>query len=385
MVGGDPQLAGLPPDELRAFLDRAVEVDDLAVLDLLGTEVPSLGYGTADPRPDPTYVVYAENVLPPNRTSLAQEESPFRDLDYALYFGDTESDDELLIASQSDLPLDGRTDRTTVPFGDAEFLLVLRPQGDLGGALAGDLPWFILLGGSVLSITFAVLVERLLRARDAALLLAEENRRLYDEQRSVADAVQHSLLPAALPEVEGLEIEVRYQPGVSGTEVGGDWYDVVELGGDRVLVVVGDVAGRGLHAATVMAMLRHATRAYALESDDPNDLPAKLTRLMELDDQGGFATVLLLELDLAARTVTVVNAGHPRPLLMNGDRQFVDAPVGLPVGVAGTRDQRSATGRHEAGHHAGGLHRRALRATGRIGRRRHGAAAGRGRPRSTAR
>ena len=341
VIGGDPQLAGQAPEDIRAFLDRAVEGPDLAVFDLVGAEVPALGYATAVPSPDADYVVYAENTLPPNRTSVAQEESPFQGLDYALYLGDTEDDAEVLIANQSDLPLEGRTGQTTVPFGDTEFLLMLRPQGDLAGPLTGRLPWLILVFGSALSVTFAVLVERLLRRRDAALELADENHRLYDEQRSVADAVQHSLLPAALPTIDGLEIEVRYRPGVRGTEVGGDWYDVVETGPDHVLVVVGDVAGRGIRAATVMAMLRHATRAYALEGDDLATVPAKLTRLMRLDEDSGFATLVLLDLDLAARTVTVLNAGHPLPLLVDGDRRFVDAPVGLPVGVEGDRAQDS--------------------------------------------
>ncbi len=337
VVGGDPQLADEPGDEIEDYLDRTVGSPTLAVRDLLGAEVPSLGYATAVPSPDARYVVYAENALPANRTQLPQEESPFEDLDYALYIGDAETEEELLVASRPDVPLEGRTGRTTVPFGDAELLLVLRPQGDLAGALTGRLPWVILLSGGLLALLFAVLLERLQRRRDAALDLADENRRLYDEQRSVADAVQHSLLPGRLPEVPGLEIEVRYRPGVKGTEVGGDWYDVVALADDRVLVAVGDVAGRGLRAATVMAMLRHATRAYALEGNDPAEVPEKLTRLLRLDEDGGFATLLLMVLDLRGRTVTVVNAGHPRPLLVDGDRQFVESPVGPPVGVVGRR------------------------------------------------
>src|SRR5690606_32502250 len=139
-----------------------------------------------------------------------------------------------------DLPLDGRTDQTVVPFGDDELLLVLHPTADLAGALGGRLPWLILVVGSLLALAFAVLLERQLRSRDAAIDLADENRRLYDEQRSVADTIQHSLLPAELPTVPGLELAARYQPGVRGTEVGGDWYDVVDLGGQHVLVVVGD-------------------------------------------------------------------------------------------------------------------------------------------------
>lgn len=341
VIGGEPQLTTLPPEEIRAFLDRSVENDDLAVLDLVGAPTPALGYGATVPQDDPGYIVYAENTLPEDRTSLPQEESPFRDLDYALYVGDEEVDDELLIASRPELPLEGRTGRTAVTFGDSDLLLVLHPQGNLAGPLAARLPFLILLFGTALAVTLAVLVERLLRGRDAALRLAEDNRRLFDEQRTVADAVQHSLLPREVPLIEGLEIEVRYQPGVQGTEVGGDWYDVVALDDGHLLVVVGDVAGRGLRAATVMAMLRHATRAYALQGDAATELPKKLTRLMRLDQDAGFATLLLLDLDLRARTVTVVNAGHPRPLLLNGDRHFLDSPVGLPVGVDGDRVQQS--------------------------------------------
>jgi serine phosphatase RsbU (regulator of sigma subunit) len=342
VVGDQPRLADLPPEEIQAFLDRAVGAPDLAVLDLLDETAPSLGYGATSPLPEVGYVVYAENSLPPDRLNRSQPASPFQDLDYALYLGTDDVDEDLLIANQPDLPLDGHTGRTTIAFGDAELLLVLQPQGDLGGSLAGRLPGLILLVGGLLSLTGAALAERLFRSRDAALALAEENQTLYDEQRSVADVVQQSLLPRALPAIDGLELEVRYRPGVVGTEVGGDWYDVVALDDDRVLVVVGDVAGRGIRAATIMAMLRHATRAYAVQGDDPVTLPAKLTHLMRLDGDSGFATVVLVELDLRARTATVVNAGHPRPLLIDGDRRFVDAPIGLPVGVQGTRPQGSA-------------------------------------------
>jgi serine phosphatase RsbU (regulator of sigma subunit) len=341
VVGGVPQITTLAGDEIRSYLDRALASPDLAVLDLVDAGIPSLGYALAAPRPDAHYVVYAENMLPEDRTNVPQAESPFEDLDYVLYLGETEDTDEVLVANQPDLPLDGRTGETTVPFGDAEFLLVLRPQGDLGGSLSARLPWLILVVGTFLAFLFAVLLERLLRRRDAALALAHENRRLYDEQRTVADAVQHSLLPAELPDVEGMQIEVRYRSGVQGTEVGGDWYDVVELSETCILVVVGDVAGRGLRAAAVMAMLRHATRAYVLEGDDPVTLPEKLTRLMHLDGTGGFATLLLLLFDRSARTVTVVNAGHPRPLLIDGERRFVDSPVGPPVGVSGPPAQAS--------------------------------------------
>lgn len=346
VVGEDPQLGDRPDDEVLALFERTAGDAPFAVLDLLTPPRPALGFAMTGQVPDPSYVVYAESILPSGRASTERAEPPFQDLDYALYLGDEATEEGLLVANSSDLPLAGRTDETTLPFGDTELLLVLRPQRELSGTLSDRIPWLIVLVGSALALAFAVLVERLLRRRDRALALAEENRRLYDEQRSVADAVQHSLLPASLPEIEGLELEVRYQPGVRGTEVGGDWYDVVACDDDHVLVVVGDVAGRGLRAATIMAMLRHATRAYALDGVEPTDLPGKLTHLMRLDEGSGFATLLLLLLDVPARTVTIVNAGHPRPLLLHGerpsDRRFLEAPVGLPVGVVGTRQQDSS-------------------------------------------
>jgi serine phosphatase RsbU (regulator of sigma subunit) len=338
-LGEAPQLRDRPDDEILAYFDRTDDGAPLAVLDLLAPPDPALGYALTARVPDPEYVVYAEAVLPANRTSSERAEPPFQDLDYALYLGDRPMAEALIVANQAELPLDGRTDQTTVPFGDTELLLVLGPQDELSGDLSGRIPWLILLVGGALAVVFAVLLERLLRRGDRAWALAEENRRLYDEQRSVADAVQHSLLPASLPEVPGLEVEVRYRPGVRGTEVGGDWYDVVACDEDRVLVVVGDVAGRGLRAATIMAMLRHSTRAYVFDGDDPVDLPEKLTRLMRADEGSGFATLLFLDLDLPSRTVTVVNAGHPRPLLLDGERRFLEAPIGMPVGVLGDRQQ----------------------------------------------
>jgi len=342
VLGAQPGLASEPAEDVRAFLDRAEAAGDVAVVDLLEADPPSIGFGATGPGPDRRYAVYAENALPEDRHSQPQAGSAFEDVDYALYLGPDEDPAHLLVASDPELPLTGSTDRTTVPFGDAEFLLVMRAKGDLAGSLSARLPWLIAVIGSAFSIAFALLAEDLLRRRDGALRLAEDNRRLYHEQRTVADAVQHSLLPASLPEVEGLELEVRYRPGEAGTEVGGDWYDVVQLDDEHVLVVVGDVAGRGLRAATVMAMLRHAIRAYALQGDDPGDMVDKLTRLMGLDEDSGFATVLFLELDLAGRTATIVNAGHPRPLVVDGQRRFVEAPVGPPVGVPGNRAPGSA-------------------------------------------
>ena len=104
-------------------------------------------------------------------------------------------------------------------------------------------------------------------------------------------------------------------PGVDGVDIGGDWYDVIDVGGGQVILVVGDVSGRGLRAATEMASLRYAIRAYAAQGDPPEVILSKLSRLINLVRDGHFATVLCGLVNVAERRVTFANAGHPSPLL----------------------------------------------------------------------
>ena len=73
----------------------------------------------------------------------------------------------------------------------------------------------------------------------------------------------------------------RYLPGVQGIDVGGDWYDLIRLDGEQAMFVVGDVSGRGLRAATVMASLRYALRGYAAQGDSPEAILSKLSALVE--------------------------------------------------------------------------------------------------------
>jgi serine phosphatase RsbU (regulator of sigma subunit) len=173
------------------------------------------------------------------------------------------------------------------------------------------------------------------RRRDTAEEFAKENARLYAQQRTVAHTLQQSLLPTSMPEVAGVECAARYLPGADGVDVGGDWYDVVELDGHRALFVVGDVSGRGVHAATVMASLRYSMHAYAAQGDSPAAILDKSSRIISLENDGHYATVLCGLIDVGAGTVTLANAGHPDPLLIDGDSAaFVTSARGLPVGIA---------------------------------------------------
>ena len=110
-------------------------------------------------------------------------------------------------------------------------------------------------------------VELLGLAADRAAL-AIDRARLYEERR-VVEALQRTLLPDPLPELPGLELAAKYQPARQGTGIGGDWYDVFPLSGSKVGVVIGDVMGHGVAAAALMAQLRTALRAYALDGHEP--------------------------------------------------------------------------------------------------------------------
>ena len=202
-----------------------------------------------------------------------------------------------------------------VPFGDTHLLLVISPRNELGGELLAWLPWILGGFGLLCTAAAALFVWRLSKRRSEAEVLAVENERLYADQRTVAQTLQHSLLPQTLPEARGLEFGAIYAPGTDGIDIGGDWYEVVTHADRTVVVVVGDVSGHGLEAATMMASLRFAIRAYAADGDGPGTMLGKLTHLLNVGRDGHFATVLCGVVD-PVRDVVWADAGHPRPLLV---------------------------------------------------------------------
>ena len=146
-------------------------------------------------------------------------------------------------------------------------------------------------------------------------------------------ALQRSLLPARLPDVDGLEMAARYlhAEGV----LGGDWYDVFPLPGRRVGLVMGDVAGHGFAAAVVMGRLRSALRAYALEYDDPAEVLRHLDAKIQHFEPGTFATVLYVVAEHPFERLRMSSAGHPAPILVQAGGEVDAAPVrpDLPLGA----------------------------------------------------
>jgi len=249
-------------------------------------------------------------------------------------------------------------DRRPLDWGQAVTVPLVR-----GGRVAGALTISRRPGAPAYTRVEATVAENL--ARRAALAL--DNAQMFREAQDAGRALQRSLLPAHPPALDGAEVAMEYRPGTAGTEVGGDFYDVIVLSGGRVGLAIGDVMGRGLRAAAVMGQLRAALRAYALEEWAPAELLARLDVMVaslpglalatclyaiyepavpaqpaagSLDDRvlgdgvfgdGGF------DAGTAGRPARVLlaGAGHPAPLLVCPDLEprYVELDPGLPLGV----------------------------------------------------
>jgi PAS domain S-box-containing protein len=170
-------------------------------------------------------------------------------------------------------------------------------------------------------------------ARRAAL--AVENAMLYAREHQAAVTLQRSLLPRDLPSLRGIRLAARYLPAGVGA-VGGDWYDTIDLADGRLTLVVGDVAGRGMRAASVMGQLRNASRAYVLDGCSPQEAVGRLNRLVQTFESSEMATLVHISYDLRERQAECVRAGHPPPLVRHPSGEVTELAIegSLPIGVS---------------------------------------------------
>jgi serine phosphatase RsbU (regulator of sigma subunit) len=343
VLGSTPALASMPA-RARQFFTHSTRPGVLNLTSFLSSPHPALGFDFSAPGREHGFAVYAENPLPANRRSKLEKNSAFSDLNYALYLGRSHRTSDVLVTSLKRLPIKGRQASDIVPFGAGVFTIVVSPNGSLGGVFFERLPWIIAVVGLLVSLAAALMTDRLASRRQRAEQLAgvldrvaAENREMYTEQRSIAQTLQHALLPERLPEFDGLQVGARYVPAASGIDVGGDWYDVVTAGDGQVLVMIGDVSGHGLRAATTMASLRHAALAYAAQDPSPTSVLAQLSDFVNSAAHDYFATMLCALIDVDAHRLTVASAGHIPPLLIDSaGGQFVEFDANVPIGVART-------------------------------------------------
>jgi serine phosphatase RsbU (regulator of sigma subunit)/anti-sigma regulatory factor (Ser/Thr protein kinase) len=207
--------------------------------------------------------------------------------------------------------------------------------------------------------------EQIVKGIAAQAASAMDNARLYRQERETAVELQNSLLPASPPHIAELEIAFTYLPGAQGTQVGGDWFDVIPLAGGRVALVIGDVMGRGIRAAAIMGQLRTAVRAYAVMDLPPGQIMHLLNRLVcsmssssappsqhhpgatgthsaigplsVFDDGIGeqIATCVYAVYDPAEEVLTWSSAGHMPPAVITpqGSAHLIEDDLGMPLGI----------------------------------------------------
>jgi serine/threonine-protein kinase RsbW len=163
--------------------------------------------------------------------------------------------------------------------------------------------------------------------------------RAFEEQSNIAHLLQNSLLPSGLDQIDGIDAAARYVPSSRVAEVGGDFYDVVDLSDNRVALVIGDVEGHDMTAATVMGQLRSAVRAYLLLAADPGRVLSLLDDYALAQPTQRLATACITILDTKTGNVVIASAGHPPPFVVSGPGGAAPVAVkpGPPLGIGGGR------------------------------------------------
>lgn len=193
-----------------------------------------------------------------------------------------------------------------------------------------------------------LLLLRLAASRVAAAL---ERAQAHEREHRIAETLQRSLLPSALPAMAGIEAAARYVPATSGVTVGGDWYDSFTLEDGSIGIAVGDVVGHGVVAAATMGRLRDVLRAYATDGLGPAETLARLNRMSCREGEDVFATLVYGVVSPSRDCLRMASAGHPPPLLRGPDGTVTRLEGGrsLPIGASADAVYQEAAVAIEAG------------------------------------
>jgi hypothetical protein len=330
---GAPPLTSVTDPSVTALYKRAAATASLVTSRAVGGSTQRLGYLLSAKGSGGTFVVAASQELPlPDRIAIPRGQ-PDTNLNLALYFGKTIRPADQILTTRS--TPHGITSTARVPFGNNTLTVVASPRASLAGAWAKGLPWGILVVGIITSFVSALEVARLIRRRAQAEDASRFNRTLYEQQRSISETLQRSLLPSSLPTFPGVDIAVSYLPGTRDAEVGDDWYSVVPVDDDHFVFVVGDVSGHGIEAAGMMASLRQSTRTLAKLGLPPEEILQRADEDIDITDESShFATALVGSVSMATQELVIASAGHPPVYLLSGEGGgFITMTTGAPLGL----------------------------------------------------
>ncbi|MFC7993263.1 SpoIIE family protein phosphatase [Streptomyces pilosus] len=167
--------------------------------------------------------------------------------------------------------------------------------------------------------------------------LGIEKAALDGRQAFIADALQRRMLPETLPPSTGVRLASRYLPAAETARAGGDWYDTIPLPGSRVALMVGDVMGHDLTSAALMGQLRTTAQTLAGLDLPPQEVLHALNEQAQRLGTDYIATCLYAVYDPVSHRITIANAGHPPPILLElgGRAEVLRVPAGAPIGVGG--------------------------------------------------
>ena len=201
----------------------------------------------------------------------------------------------------------------------------------------------VLLRTAELTAANSRLLQEIRERSEAQEQLSQEEERTRREHQ-IAETLQRSLLPERLPEIADVAMAARYVPATADIQVGGDWYDVIQLPDGLIGLAIGDVAGHGLQAAATMGQVRMALRAYALQDPAPVSVMSGVHQLVSQLPTAEMVTVLYLLFDPGTRHLRFTNAGHPPALVFDGDRGvYLGDGLSPPLGVTAEPDFTEAT------------------------------------------
>jgi PAS domain S-box-containing protein len=252
-------------------------------------------------------------------------------------------DDPVTRAARRRTPALHRLDPETQPGWTQALCPRTRPAGEPPHTMVG-VP--VIAGGDVVAVVLFVACGKRptydgddLRTMDllsARANVAVEHGLRFHQSQEIATTLQRSMLPRAdVTSVDGLEVAARYVPATGHAEVGGDWYDVIQPRSGGVALVMGDVMGKGVHAAAVMGQIRTAVRAYAKLGLPPGDMLEALDELMIDVREAEIVTCIYAVLDPVTCQLRFANAGHVPPLVARagGLTSSLEADQGPPLGA----------------------------------------------------